>query len=147
MKTNTLYSAILTIVLGALLIIFKSFLLNIVMTVLGAGIIVWAIMDAINKKWTYFAVKTVVGIALIVLSWLITTVILYVLAGLILCYAVYQIYLLISSKNKKWELFVQPILLFLVAVLLLFKGFNWAFLVAGIVLIAQGIISLVYYLK
>ncbi|MBE7061022.1 MAG: hypothetical protein E7382_00630 [Clostridiales bacterium] len=145
--SSNLITAVLTIVLGALLIIFKGFILNIAMTIVGVGLIVWAVIDALDKKWTPAIIKGVAGVLLIVLGWLITGIILYVLAGLLLVYAVYQIYLLVTAKKKKWELFVQPVLFALIAILFFLQGFGWAFVVAGIILVIQGILALIACFK
>ena len=147
MKTNNLIAVILTLILGVMLIIFRSFFLNVAMSIIGIALIVWAIIDAINHKWTFFVIKLLIGIALIILGWLVTKIILYILAGLILCYAIYQIFLLINSNCKKWQIFVQPALLFLVALLLLLKGFDWAFMIAGLALIVQSGLSLITFIR
>lgn len=142
MKTSNLIVAILTIVLGILLIAFKGVIINVAMTIIGAGLIVWAVIDAVNNNWTPAIIKAVGGVLLIVLGWLIANVVLYVLAGALLIYAIYQGYLLVSSRCKDLELIIQPVLFALVAILFFIQGFNWVFVLAGILLLVEGILSL-----
>lgn len=145
--SSNLITAILTVVLGVLLVVFKASILNIAMTVLGAGLIIWAIIDLLDKNYTPAIIKAVVGVAIIVLGWVAVTIVLFVLAGLLLVYALYQIYLLITAKKKKWELFVQPVLFAVAAILFFLSGADWAFIAAGIVLIVQGALALVACLR
>ena len=99
-QSTNLIVAILTIVLGALLVIYKDSILNILMTILGVGLLVWAIIDFLNEKRTPAIIKAIVGVVIIVLGWLITDIVLYVFAGLLLVYAVCELYELIKAKKK-----------------------------------------------
>ena len=117
------------------------------MTILGVGLLVWAIIDFLNEKRTPAIIKAIVGVVIIVLGWLITDIVLYVFAGLLLVYAVCELYELIKAKKKGFELFVQPLLYLVAAILLLLKGFGWAFVIAGVVLIVQGGLSVFNLLK
>ena len=141
--SSNLITAILTIALGVLLAVFKEGIIGIAMTVLGVGLIIWAIIDFLDKKMETAIIKAVAGVAVILLGWLVASIVLFVFAGLLLIYAIYQIYLLLKAKKKKWDLFVQPVLYAIAAVLFLFNGYGWAFIAAGIVLIVQGVLALV----
>ena len=141
--SSNLITAILTIALGVLLAVFKEGIIGIAMTVLGVGLIIWAIIDLIDKKMEPAIIKAVAGVAVILLGWLVASIVLFVFAGLLLIYAIYKIYLLIKAKKKKWDLFVQPVLYAIAAVLFLLNGYGWAFIAAGIVLIVQGALALV----
>ena len=46
--SSNLITAILTIALGVLLAVFKEGIIGIAMTVLGVGLIIWAIIDLIT---------------------------------------------------------------------------------------------------
>lgn len=140
--STNLITAILTVVLGIMLLLFKDTVIDIAMTVIGVGLIVWAVFDFLDKNPSSAIVKAIVGVVIIVLGWLITDIVLYVLAGILLAYAVYEIYLLIKAKRKTWEAFVQPILFAVIAVLFFLKGFDWSFIVAGVILIIQGAVAL-----
>lgn len=146
-QSTNLIVAILTIVLGALLVIYKESILNIAITILGVGLIAWAVFDYLNKNVTPAIIKAVIGVIIIVLGWLITDIVLFIFAGLLLVYAIFELYELIKAKKKGWELFVQPLLYLVAAVLLLLKGFDWPFMIAGIALIIQGGISLFNLLR
>ena len=145
--SSNLITAILTIALGVLLAVFKEGIIGIAMTVLGVGLIIWAIIDFLDKKMEPAIIKAVAGVAVILLGWLVASIVLFVFAGLLLIYAIYQIYLLIKAKKKKWDLFVQPVLYAIAAVLFLFNGYGWAFIAAGVVLIVQGALALVACIK
>lgn len=142
MKTTNLFVAVLTIIIGILLIAFKGVIINIAMTILGAGLIVWAVVDGLNNNWTPAVIKGVLGVLIIVLGWVVAHVLLYVIAVALLVYSAYQIYLLVSSKSKGIELYIQPALFVLTAILFFIQGANWVFVLAGIFLLIEGVVSL-----
>ena len=84
--SSNLITAILTIALGVLLAVFKEGIIGIAMTVLGVGLIIWAIIDLIDKKMEPAIIKAVAGVAVILLGWLVASIVLFVFAGLLLIY-------------------------------------------------------------
>ena len=141
--SNKILIAILTTVIGVLFVTYKEGVVSIAMTVLGASLIVWGVIDFLNKQTVPAVVKGVVGVLIIVFSWLFATIILYVFAGLLLIYSLYQLYLLATAKKKRWELFVQPALLAITAILFFMNNIGWAFTAAGVVLIVQGVLAII----
>ena len=148
--SSAIITSILTIVIGALFIALKGGVIGIAMTILGAGLIVWAVLEIVEKSYTPAIVKMVAGAVIIVFGWTLASVVLYVLSALLLFYAVYQLYLLIKDKVTDYAKFVEPSIMAIIAILLLFNQggtIAWVFIVAGIFLIVEGALALVNCLK
>ena len=148
--TSKLITAILTIVIGVLFVALKGGVIGIAMTVLGVGLIVWAVLDLIDKNNTSGIIKLIAGIVVIVFGWTLASIVLYVMAALLLVYAVYQLYQLITGKVKDFVKFIEPGVMALIAILLLFNQggtIAWVFIVAGIFLIVEGALALINCIK
>ncbi|MBQ9782518.1 MAG: DUF308 domain-containing protein, partial [Clostridia bacterium] len=128
----------------------KGGVIGIAMTVLGVGLIVWAVLDLIDKNNTSGIIKLIAGIVVIVFGWTLASIVLYVMAALLLVYAVYQLYQLITGKVKDFVKFIEPGVMALIAILLLFNQggtIAWVFIVAGIFLIVEGALALINCIK
>ncbi len=148
--TSNLITAILTIVIGVLFVALKGGVIGIAMTVLGVGLIVWAVLDIIDKNNTPGIIKLVAGIVVIVFGWTLASIVLYVMAALLLVYAIYQLYELITNKVKDFVKFIEPGVMAIIAILLLFNQGGtvaWVFTVAGIFLIVEGTLALINCIK
>ncbi|MBQ7236722.1 MAG: DUF308 domain-containing protein [Clostridia bacterium] len=148
--TSNLITAILTIVIGVLFVALKGGVIGIAMTVLGVGLIVWAVLDIIDKNNTSGIIKLVAGIVVIVFGWTLASIVLYVMAALLLVYAIYQLYELVTNKVKDVVKFIEPGVMALIAILLLFNQggtIAWVFIVAGIFLIVEGALALINCIK
>ena len=148
--TSNLITAILTIVIGVLFVALKGGVIGIAMTVLGVGLIVWAVLDIIDKNNTPGIIKLVAGIVVIVFGWTLASIVLYVMAALLLVYAIYQLYELVTNKVKDVVKFIEPGVMALIAILLLFNQggtIAWVFIVAGIFLIVEGALALINCIK
>lgn len=148
--TSSLITAILTIVIGALFVALKGGVIGIAMTVLGVGLIVWAVLDIIDKNNTPGIIKLVAGIVVIVFGWTLASIVLYVMAALLLVYAIYQLYELVTNKVKDVVKFIEPGVMALIAILLLFNQggtIAWVFIVTGIFLIVEGALALINCIK
>lgn len=148
--TSSLITAILTIVIGVLFVALKGGVIGIAMTVLGVGLIVWAVLDIIDKNNTPGIIKLVVGIVVIVFGWTLASIVLYVMAALLLVYAIYQLYELVTNKVKDVVKFIEPGVMALIAILLLFNQggtIAWVFIVTGIFLIVEGALALINFIK
>ena len=148
--TSNLITAILTIVIGVLFVALKGGVIGIAMTVLGVGLIVWAVLDIIDKNNTSGIIKLVAGIVVIVFGWTLASIVLYVMAALLLVYAIYQLYELVTNKVKDVVKFIEPGVMALIAILLLFNQggtIAWVFIVAGIFLIVEGALALMNCIK
>ena len=148
-KNNSeLFSSLLYIIIGVLLVIFRSQTLNWAMTIAGIIFIVSGVLDLIKKNWTGGAVSLIIGIAILVLGWLATTIVLLVLGILI---AVKGIVALIDvfKKSKKNALeIVFPILSIVVGLMLAFgNALDIMILIVGILLAIDGVIGFIGALK
>lgn len=148
-KTNSeLLSSLLYIIIGVLLVIFRSQTLGWAMTIAGIVFVVSGILELVKKNWTGGAVSLIIGIAILVLGWLAAQIVLLVLGILI---AVKGIVTLIDvlKKSKKNALdLVFPILTIAVGVMLAFgNGLDVMIIIVGILLAIDGVIGLTGALK
>ena len=79
-KSEKIISAVLTMVLGVLFIVLKMDFVGLLMTLLGAGLIVFGIVDLIEKLVPPAVVKMVSGVIVIVCGWVLVEAVLYILA-------------------------------------------------------------------
>jgi uncharacterized membrane protein HdeD (DUF308 family) len=83
-KTNSeLFSSLLYIILGAILIIFRSQTLGWAMTIAGVFFVVSGVLDLLKKNWAGGAVSIIIGAAILILGWVAVQVVLLVLGILI----------------------------------------------------------------
>ena len=66
---KNLFSAILYIVIGVLLIIFKSETIGWAMTIAGILFVVSGILDIIKKNYTGGGISLAIGLAILILGW------------------------------------------------------------------------------
>ena len=100
-KNQAVISAALMLIIGILLIVFKSQLLSITMTILGACLIVLGALDLIERRdYLLFAVKVAIGILIIVCGWTLLEIACYVIGALLLIYGLMQLWNFINSKTK-----------------------------------------------
>ena len=131
-----------------LLIVFKGATLGWAMTVAGIIFIISGILDVAKKNMTSGAVSLIIGIAILVLGWLATKIVLLVLGILI---AVKGIFALIdafkrSSKNALTVLF--PVLTVVIGLALAFgNGLDIILVICGVLLAIDGALGLLAALK
>ncbi|MBO5316254.1 MAG: DUF308 domain-containing protein [Clostridia bacterium] len=148
-KTNSeLFSSILYIIIGALLIIFRSQTLNWAMTIAGIFFVVSGVLDMVKKNYSGGAVSLIIGIAILILGWVATAIVLLVLGIMI---AIKGIVALIDvfKKNKPNALdIVFPVLTIVVGVALAFgNGIDIVIIVTGALLAIDGVLGLIAELK
>ena len=146
-KTEKIISALLTIALGVLLIVLKGNIISILMTVLGVGLVVFGILDLINKLIPPAVTKIVVGVVVILCGWLIVSAVLYVLAALLLIAWILLLYEKIKNRvvcSTLWYTICEyavPAVFLIIGSLLLFNQGNtvvWVFILSGIFTIVEG---------
>ena len=151
-KTQKILSAVFTVALGIMLIILRSEVISIAMTVLGVGCIVLGVFDLIQKLIPPAVVKLVVGAIIIICGWIIVSAVLYVLAGLLLIVGILFVYEKMRNRVRcqTWYLtlceYAVPILCIVIGTLLLFNQgntVNWVFIVSGSVTVLEGGLLLV----
>lgn len=145
-KSPELITALVSVLIGVLFVAVKGGVVSIAMTILGAGLIIWSIIDVLDKKIMPFVLKLVIGIVAIVCSWTITNIILYAFAGLMIAFALYQFYLLIKNNKRNFLDFLEPFFFMVIGLLLIFAQgavIDTIFLVAGISLMVVGAVSFI----
>ena len=143
-NASNLFSAILYLVLGILLIVFKSATIGWAMTIAGIVFIISGLLDVIKKNFAGGAVSLIIGIAILVLGWLATAIVLLVLGLLI---AIKGLVALIEEfRKKKLSVFgiLFAILTIIVGLMLAFgNGLDILILLCGIFLIVDGVLGLI----
>ena len=145
-KSVSISSPILYIVLGALLAIFRSSMLNWAMTLAGLFFIVMGIVDLAKKKTLGGIINIVIGVAILVLGWVITSIVLLVLGILIAIKGVTELVEVLKLKKKKRTFFklIFPIITIIVGLALAFgNALDYVILAVGVILIVDGILGLV----
>ena len=139
-----IFSALLYLALGILLVIFKTETINWAMTIAGIVFIVSGILEVIKKEWAGGGVSLVIGIIIFLLGNFVKDVVILVLGILI---AVKGLVSLIDEfkRSKKSVLGITfAILTILVGIALAFgNGLDIMLLVCGIVFIVDGILGLI----
>jgi uncharacterized membrane protein HdeD (DUF308 family) len=143
-KTNAeLFSAVLYLVIGLLLVIFRTQTLGWAMTIAGVVFVVAGVLDVVKKNMVGGAVSLIIGIAILVLGWLAAQIVLLVLGILIAIKGV--VALLDALQKRKTTLLgvLFPVLTIIVGVMLAFgNGLDIMILIVGILLMVDGILGL-----
>lgn len=148
-KTDAaLFSALLYIVLGVLLIVFRGQMLGIAMTIAGIVFVVSGILEVAKKNWASGAISLIIGIAILVLGWVAAQIVLLVLGILI---ALKGIIALVEALGKKKITLLGvlfPVLTIVVGLMLAFgNGLDILLVICGVLLALDGVIGLVNSLK
>ena len=148
-KTNSeLFSSLLYIIIGVLLVIFRSQTLGWAMTIAGIIFIVSGALDLIKKNWTGGAVSLIIGIAILVLGWVAAKIVLLVLGILIAIKGIVALINVFKKSEKNALEIVFPILSVVVGVMLAFgNGLDWMIAFVGVLLAIDGVIGLLGALK
>ena len=148
-KANSeLFSSLLYIIIGVLLVIFKSQTLGWAMTIAGIFFIISGILDLIKKNWAGGAVSLIIGIAILVLGWVAAKIVLLVLGILIAIKGV--IALIAVFKKSKMGVFdiLFPALAIVVGLMLAFgNALDVMIIVVGVLLAVDGVLGLISSLK
>ena len=147
-KSSELFSSLLYIVIGILLIVFKSQTLNWAMTIVGLVFVVSGILDLIKKNYTGGAVSLIIGIAILVLGWLATAIVLFVLGILIAIKGIVAFIDAFKKKRTNALDLVFPLLTVVVGLMLAFgNALDIMIIIVGILLAVDGILGLVASFK
>ena len=148
-KSNSeLFSSILYIIIGILLVIFRSETLNWAMTIAGIVFLISGILDLVKKNWAGGAVSLIIGLAVLILGRAATQIVLLVLGILI---AVKGIVALINVLKKGADNVLEviyPIISVVVGLMLAFgNGLDVMIIIVGVLLAVDGVIGLVGSMK
>ncbi len=144
-----LFASILYILVGLLLIIFRTEMIKIAMTIVGAVFVVFGVLDLLKKNWTGGGISVLIGAAVIVLGWFLVKIVLLVLGILIAVKGVLAILEVVNRRGKKNALdLLFPILTVIAGLILAFgNGLDWLIIITGILLLADGLLGLFDWLK
>ena len=145
---SRLYTALLYILLGLTLIIFRTQAISWAVTIIGACFIVFGVLDLIYGNTVGGAISLIIGIAMIVLGWTIVKIVLLVLGILI---AIKGLLALNAELRKKKHTLIGllfPILTIIFGILLAFgNGFSIVLLLVGILFVVDGLLGLIAVMK
>ncbi|MBQ8399737.1 MAG: DUF308 domain-containing protein [Clostridia bacterium] len=151
-RVTKLVCALLTIALGALFVIYKTEVLSVCMTVLGVGLIVLSVLDLIRLKLFTSAIEGIIGIAVLVIGWLLVDIALFVIAIVLALYGGVELLRRIFERKKKKKGlvlligFIEPFVCIAAAAFLLMNSgaaLSSVMVVVGIILIVDGLLSLI----
>jgi len=151
---NKFITAVLAIIVGIMFIVMKGEVMSLAITALGIAAIVMGILDITKSENKDGIFKIVIGAMVIAFGWLFTSVMLYIIAALMIIYCIGN--LLTSLKTDGYPMstvqairtYAKPIVGLVAGVcLLLNQGgtVSWAFVIAGIIFVAEGIMMLSEY--
>ncbi len=144
-------SALGSILLGILLIVMKGKIITAAITLLAVFVIVGAIMDFAAGLVNYGIVKSVAGICILVFGWVFASLAFYILAAGIILMGLLQISSIKKTMpvnltaGERFQEYFKPGLMVVAGACLLFNQSGtiaWAFIVTGILLIVNGVMSL-----
>ncbi len=142
------FTAVLYIIIGALLIIFRSQTLGWAMTIAGLFFVISGVLDVVKKNYAGGAVSLIIGIAILVLGWVATAIVLLVLGILIAIKGVVALFDVFKKKKPCALDVVFPILSIVVGITLAFgNGLDIVIVITGILLAIDGVLGLVGSLK
>ena len=125
-KTEKIISAILTILVGVLLIVVKGAFIGVLMTVAGCGLIIFGVIDLFQRLIPIAVIKLVVGIFIIICGWTLVRAVLYVVAAILLIAGILLLYDKLKNHCRRESLllticeYVTPCMLIVIGALLLF---------------------------
>ena len=147
-QNNELFAALLYIVIGVLLIIFKSQTLGWAMTIAGAVFVISGILDIVKQNYTGGAVSLIIGIAILVLGWLAVEIVLLVLGILIAIKGIVALLAIFKRKNNNAFDVIFPVLTVVVGLMLAFgNGLDIMIIITGVLLAIDGVLGLLGALK
>ena len=148
-KTNSeLSSSLLYIIIGVLLVIFRSQTLGWAMTIAGIVFVISGILDLAKKNWTGGAVSLIIGIAILILGWAAAQIVLLVLGILIAIKGIVALIDVLKKKNKSVLEIIYPILSIVVGLMLAFgNALDIMIVIVGVLLIVDGAIGLLGSVK
>lgn len=142
-QSSEFYTSVMYVIVGLLLVIFKSETINWAMTAAGAFFIITGALDVYNKNYNTGGVNIAIGVAIIVLGWVLTNVVLLILGLLIAARGGLALYNLIMAKKTDVMDLLYPALTVVTGLVLAFgNGLDILIVIVGLLLIANGAFNL-----
>lgn len=148
-KSNSaLFSYLLYILIGAILVIFRSGTLGWVMTIVGCIFATAGILELIGKRWVSGAVCLIIGLTVLILGWAAAQIVLLVLGILIAIKGVVELIDAVKKNKKSVPEILYSILSVVIGLMLAFgNALDIMIVIVGILLIVDGIIGLFGLIK
>lgn len=149
-KANII-SALGSILLGILLIVMKGKVITVAITILAIFVILGAVADFMAGLANIGIMKAVAGVCILVFGWLFAALAFYILAAGIIVMGLLQITSIKKTMpvnltaGERFQEYFKPGLMVVAGACLLFNQSGtiaWAFIVTGILLIVNGVMSL-----
>ena len=142
-KSKNFLNALLYILTGLLLCIFRAHVLNVLLTVIGALFIAYGVIFLLRHEWTGGAVSLVIGIVLILGGWLFVEIVLIIFGILLTLKGVSD---LVTAIRFSMPLAIIFACLALAIGILLVVSYwamlDWFFILLGVIFIVNGILAL-----
>ena len=151
-KTERIIAAVLTMVVGILLIAMQDKFIGILMSIAGACLIVLGVVDLCHRYVPPAVIKIVSGILIIVCGWALVEAVLYIVSAMLLIAGILVLYDKIKKHVRCESLFrtvleyALPSVFILIGCLLLFHqtvALEIIFVLTGILTLIEGAILLV----
>ena len=147
---SELFTSLLYILIGVLLIVFRAETLGWAMAIAGVFFIVSGILDLVKRNLIGGAVSLAIGITILVLGWVAIEIVLFVLGLLIAIKGIVTLISVLTAKRKNALMIVFPaisILAGLILALAFESVLNIALIVVGVLLAIDGVVGLLSALK
>jgi hypothetical protein len=139
-----LSTALLYILIGLTLVIFRTQAVGWAMTIIGAFFIVFGALDLLSGNMVSGAISLIIGIAIIVLGWTLMSIVLLVLGILIAIKGLLSLNNELRKKKQSLLGLLFAILTIVFGIMLAFgNGFSVVLLLVGIFFIIDGVLGLV----
>lgn len=142
-KNSELFSSLLYIIIGVLLIVFPGDALNWGMTLAGIFFVVSGILDVVRKNWAGGAVSLIIGAVILVLGWTAVNIVLLVLGILIAVKGLVALISTLTSKRGTVISVLFALLTIVVGVMLAFgNALSTMVMIGGVLLVIDGVLGL-----
>ncbi len=142
-KSERILSALTAMALGVLFIVLQDNFIGVLMTVAGACLIVFGVVDILRRNIPQAIIKILSGLLLVVAGWVIAEAVLYILSGILLVFGTLYLYDQIKRGVKctsPWSIaleYATPALCIAIGVLLLFSQTSFV----GVICVVCGILT------
>ena len=148
-KTEKVIAAVLTMVVGILLIAMQDKFISVLMSIAGTCLIVLGIVDLFHHYMPPAVVKIVSGVLIIVCGWVLVEAVLYVVAAMLLIAGILLLYDKIKKRVCCDTLFktvleyAMPSVFIIIGCVLLFHqafAIELIFVITGVLTLLDGVI-------
>ena len=155
-RTEDIISAIISMLIGVMLVVMKGQVVSIAITVFSVIVMIYAVIDLVNKLTNSAIAKAVIGVCLLIFGWVFVSVALYLLAAGIIIFGLLRIVNMHKilpedlTHDQKLFAYIRPAITVLAGICLLFNqggAVDRVFILTGILLVAEGVLDVADALK